>query len=87
MKRAIAGMSSAGLFLTCVTMVGLSGCTSYYKVHDPSTGKDYFTTKVEKKSGTTVLKDGRTGATVSVQNSEVQKITKEQYETGRYANQ
>ena len=80
MKRAI------GLFLTGVAMVGLSGCTSYYKVHDPSTGKDYYTTNVERKSGTTVLKDGRTGAKVSVQNSEVTKITKEQYETGRYTN-
>jgi hypothetical protein len=78
MKRTIAVLSLA------VAMFGLSGCTSYYKVHDPTTGKDYYTTSVKKKGGSTTLKDGRTGNTVTVQNSEVSKITKEQYETGRY---
>jgi hypothetical protein len=71
---------------TIVAAVGLallSGCTSYYKVHDPSTGRDYYTTKLDqKKSGAASLTDGRTGSTVNIQNSEIQKITKEQYTQG-----
>jgi hypothetical protein len=71
----------AALVLTslCVT-----GCTSYYKVHDPSTGKDYYTTNVDAKQGATTLTDARTGNKVSVQNSEVSEISKEQFEQGKY---
>lgn len=69
-------------------IVGLGcvgGCTSYYKVHDPTTGRDYYTTDLREKSGgAATLKDGRTGNTVNLQNSEVQQITKEQYEAGRF---
>jgi hypothetical protein len=62
-----------------------TGCTSYYHVHDPSTGKDYYTTKLEQdRSGSSTLKDARTGRQVTVQNSEVEKITKEEFEQGKY---
>ncbi len=67
----------------CLLYVG--GCTSYYKVHDPTTGRDYYTTDLREKSGgAATLKDGRSGNTVNLQNSEVQKITKEQYEAARF---
>ena len=71
----------------CVAMI-LGGCTSYYKVHDPTTNKDYYTTNVnERNGGATTLKDGRTGKTVTLQNSEVSKLSKEEYDSGRYAAQ
>jgi hypothetical protein len=62
----------------------LSGCgATHYKVHDPTTGRDYYTTKLEqKKSGAATLTDGRTGKTINLQNSEIEKITKEQYQQG-----
>ncbi len=61
-----------------------SGCTTYYKVHDPTTNKDYYTTELRKQSGGAVtLKDARTGNEVSVQNSEVKSITKEEWESGK----
>jgi hypothetical protein len=61
------------------------GCTTYYKVTDPTTGKTYYTTELQKKgSGAATLKDGRTGNTVSLQNSEISKISKEEYDSGRY---
>jgi hypothetical protein len=64
----------------------LSGCTSYYKVTDPTTGKVYYTTQLDhKSSGAATLKDARTGNKVSLQNSEVQKVNKEQYESGKAA--
>ena len=59
----------------------LVGCTSYYKVSDPATGKSYYTTDLkEQKGGAATLKDGRTGDKVTIQSSEVSKVTKEQYE-------
>jgi hypothetical protein len=67
-----------------VGVVGLSGCTSYYRVTDPSTGRTYYTTSMKKKGdGAVQLRDGRTGQEVTIQNSEVAKVTKEEYETGR----
>ncbi len=59
----------------------LMGCTTYYKVHDPSTGSTYYTTEVQTQSGGAVsLKDARTNAQVTIQNSEVMEITADQYD-------
>ena len=64
----------------------LAGCTSYYKVTDPTTGRVYYTTELKQKgSGAATLKDARTGNTVTVQSSEVQKIEKKEFEQGKYA--
>jgi uncharacterized protein YceK len=69
--------------IVCATLL-ISGCTSYYKVTDPTTGKAYYTTQLQQKNnGAASLKDGRTGSTVNLQNSEIEKITKAQYEAGR----
>jgi hypothetical protein len=77
MKRAIAMLMLAG--------IGLGGCTNYYKVTDPTSGKTYYTTELKQNiNGVATLKDGRTGNKVTVQNSEIAKITKEEYDTGRY---
>jgi hypothetical protein len=66
----------------------LTGCTTYYKVTDPSTGKVYYTTKVENRGGGAIeLKDAATGSEVTIQNSQVQKVTKEEYETNRAGKQ
>lgn len=67
-------------------LVLAAGCTSYRKVTDLNTGKVYYTTDMEQKSsGLVELKDGRTGATVVLPSSEVQKITKEEYQRGIYS--
>jgi hypothetical protein len=61
------------------------GCSSYYKVTDPTTGRVYYTEELQRKnSGAATLRDARTGSTVNLQNSEIEPITKEQYETGRH---
>jgi len=71
----------AGL-LVCV-LLG-SGCSSYYKVRDPQTGKVYYTENLKQRNGGAVtLKDGKSGDEVTIQNSEVQKINKDRYETAR----
>ena len=76
MKKSMIAMCVAGMLA--------GGCTTYYKVTDPTTGRAYYTTELQhRESGAATLKDGRTGNKVSVQNSEVEKISKEEYESGR----
>ena len=77
MKRKLLG--------SVVLVISLAGCTNYYKVTDPTTGRVYYTTELSQKgSGASTLKDARTGNTVTVQSSEVQKIEKEEFEKGKY---
>ncbi len=74
-------------YAVVVALLGLAaGCTSYYRVTDPTTGKVYYTTDMHNKgSGATELKDAKTGDTITIQNSEVSKIDKEAFEAGKYA--
>ena len=66
-------------------LLAASGCTSYYRVTDPTTGKQYYTTELKQKgNGAATLKDDRTGNTVNIQNSEVAQVSKEEYESGRF---
>ena len=72
------------LALALAALTALSGCTSYYRVTDPGTNRVYYTTDVEKgRDGTVEFRDARTGNEVTIQNSEVAKVTKEEYETSR----
>jgi len=67
-----------------LALLWVGGCTTYYKVTDPTTGRVYYTTELEhKNSGAATLKDARTGNKVNLQNSEVEKVSKEQFESGK----
>jgi hypothetical protein len=75
MKRAAVLLVVGSLFL--------AGCTKYYAVTDPTTKKVYYTTKLdENKSGSTTFKDAKTGQTVTVQNTEVKQIKKDEFKAG-----
>ncbi len=65
----------------CATMT--LGCSSYYKVSDPGTGKVYYTKDIKKRSGSIEFKDASTGNKVTIQNSEVSKIKKKEFDTAR----
>ena len=68
------------LGLLCTAM----GCTSYYKVTDPTSGKVYYTSDMkEKQGGAITLKDARTGNEITLQTHEVDKINKEEFESGK----
>ena len=61
-----------------------AGCATYYKVTDPTTGRVFYTSDLRpKNSGAAQFKDAKTGAKVSLQNSEVEIINKEQFESGK----
>ena len=67
--------------LTISVVFGLSACGGgYYKVIDPATDKTYYTKELkEEKGGANKIEDANTGSTVTLQNSEVTKINKEEF--------
>ena len=73
------------IVLGCVFLSAV-GCASYYAVTDPTTGKTYYTTNDKFKqadSGATSFVDARTGDQVTLQNTQVAKITQQQFENGK----
>ena len=74
---------SATLLLGVALAAVSGGCASYYQVTDLSNNKEYYTTEVRQKDGATMLKDGKTGSQITIQNSAVKPITKEEYESGK----
>ena len=74
----IRGLMVFGLIIT------LAGCSSYYRVTDPSSGKTYYTKEVSEagRAGAVKIKDEKTGSTVTLQSSEVKEISADEYEAG-----
>ena len=60
----------------------LAGCAHYYKVSDPSSGKAYYTEDVKRNGSAVEFKDAQSGGVVTLQNSNVQEIDKQEYEQG-----
>ena len=67
--------------LAILVVFGLSACGGgYYKVVDPATDKTYYTKEIrEEKGGAVKIKDANTGSSVTLQNSEVTQINKEEF--------
>ena len=73
-KTRIVVLLSAGFLLTA--------CATYYKVTDPSSGNIYYTEKVKREGSAAQFKDARSGAEVTIQNSEVLEISGKQFDAG-----
>ena len=59
----------------------LVGCTTYYRITDPTTGKSYYATDFDKgRDGSITLTDEKSGAEVTVQNSEISELKQGAYE-------
>lgn len=69
------------MIATFSLLLFLTACGGgYYKVTDPSTDKVYYTKEVkEEKGGAVKIIDANTGSMVTLQNSEVMEINKEEY--------
>jgi hypothetical protein len=67
-------------FLFVVAVMAI-GCTTYYRVTDPTTGKTYYSTDLERsRDGAVTLQDERSGAEVTIQNSEITEMKQGAYE-------
>jgi hypothetical protein len=65
--------------LICVLSLMVAGCSSYYRVTDPISGKTYYTTDIDGRTGGVKFKDDRTRATVILHSAEVSEISEEEY--------
>jgi hypothetical protein len=66
-----------------LALLSAAGCASYYQVTDTNTGKVYYSTSSQMEqtdSGATTFVDATTGDRDTLQNTQVAKITKEQFE-------
>jgi hypothetical protein len=74
--------AAVGATACTVLFAGCSG-GSYYMVRQPGAATPYYTTGIERAGNYAVqFKDGRTGSDVALQNSEVTKISKDDYTMG-----
>jgi uncharacterized protein YceK len=71
------------IIMACVLALSIAGCGSiyYYKITDPSTGNAYYSQKVEKQKqgGSVSFTDAKSGNMVTLQNSEIAEISKDEY--------
>lgn len=67
-------------------LLGASGCSTYYRVTDPASGREYYTNNWMagryNMNGAVNFTDARTGKSVTLQSSEVQQISQDEYEAG-----
>jgi hypothetical protein len=74
------GLSKAGVVLI-LFLISLSGCTRYYRVIDPASGKTYNTTKIDRsRRGFVKFEDAKSGSEVTLQSSEIRKISKYEFD-------
>ena len=67
--------------LVAVMVWVVAGCSHYYKVSDPAGQKEYYTKDIDSsKSGAIKIKDAKSGATVTLQSSEVKEISEEEFD-------
>jgi hypothetical protein len=66
--------------LACTVL--LAGCGGYYTVRDPGSGTTYYTTDIDKAGSAVQFKDAKTGSAITLQNSEVKEISKDEFTKG-----
>ncbi len=67
--------------LSLLILMMVAGCASYYKITDPTSKIVYYTKDYEKtKAGGVSFKDARTGAIVTIQNSEIKEVSRHTFD-------
>ena len=67
------------IMIAGILALAVAGCSSYYKIADPASGKIYYSNEIQKESGSIEFKDANSGSTVTIQNSEVTEISQEEF--------
>jgi len=69
-----------GLMLLALVLV-TAGCTTYYRVTDPSSGKVFYTHEIIRGYNQNIrFTDAKSGSDVTLTTSEVKEITQEEYQ-------
>jgi len=66
--------------VSCLVLMMFAGCASYYKITDPTSKIVYYATSYDTKGGSIAFKDARTGALVTIQNSEIKEISRQTFD-------
>jgi len=78
-------MTYARISVALLAMLSLAACTTYYEVTDPTTNKVYYTTDIDtNKDGSVTLEAEGSGVKVTVQNSEIRELSKEDFKAAAY---
>ena len=74
-------MGTLGRCTVVAAMALIAGCASYYKVTDPSSGRTFYTEKIDRPKGQTTImfKDTKSGAEITLPSSEVLEISSDEY--------
>jgi len=76
--RTVARLGSCCLFLFA------TGCTTYYRVNDQSSGRVYYTTDYDRTdSGAVIFEDAKTRSKVTLQSSEISEVSRQTFDAGR----
>jgi hypothetical protein len=76
MRTARLTASTALLAIVLVT----AGCTTYYRVTDPASGRMYYTTDISRRGSAVEFTDAKSGSSVILQNSEIKEISSDDYQ-------
>ena len=69
--------------LAALASAVLAGCASYYRVTDPTSGRDYYTRDIDKTGdGGVKFEDARTGDDVTLQSSEITEVGEGDFRRG-----
>ncbi len=67
--------------MSFLALMMIAGCASYYKITDPTSKIVYYARDYEKtKAGGVSFKDARTGAIVTIQNSEIKEVSRQTFD-------
>jgi hypothetical protein len=67
-----------GLVIGLLSLM-MAGCSHYYRVTEPASGRVYYTTDIDERSGTVKFKDDRTRSTVILHSAEVSEMSEDEY--------
>jgi hypothetical protein len=82
MQKQMRLIRKVGLTVILGLVAMAMGCTSYYLVTEPKTGRQYYTTEWETgRGGTTRFTDAKTGAIVTIQESEIREVSEKEFQT------
>jgi len=71
------------ILLAMFFLVSITGCGGYYMVKDPASDNVYYTTKIkDERGGAIKFEDKKTQTSVTLQSSEVKKISKKEFKSG-----
>jgi hypothetical protein len=67
-----------GLAIGVLSLI-MAGCSHYYRVTDPISGKTYYTTDIDERSGRVKFKDDRTRNIVILHAAELSEMSEDEY--------